>query len=149
MSGSDLGFRFRFTVQEHGWATIELRPSGTAAGYRWRVSYLSDALGNFLRAAGDVWTGRRPSATATWELEPAVVRCRLQRAAENSVLCGLSVAASESAPSRVLTSFSVPAEQFVAEVLAGSADIDRAAYAASWSNFRFPDDELAVLAGPG
>lgn len=120
ISSSDRSFGFRFTVAEHGWATIELRPVGNAAGYRWSVSYLSDALGDFLRAAGDVCTGRRPSATVTWQLEPAVVRCQLQRAADDSVSCTLSVAAN---------------------------DIDRAAYAARWPDYPFPDDELAVLAG--
>jgi len=146
-SGSDRSFGFGFTVAEHGWATIELRPVGNAAGYRWSVSYLSDALGDFLRASGDVCTGRRPSAIVTWQLEPAVVRCQLQRAADDSVSCTLSVAANEMAPSRTLTSFSVPGEQFVAEVLAGTADIDREAYAARWPAYPFPDDELAALAG--
>jgi hypothetical protein len=53
--------------------------------HKFRVSYVSDALSDLVRATADVCARNEPQAITTWEEEPGLVFCRVKSTRTSTV----------------------------------------------------------------
>jgi hypothetical protein len=126
-----------------GWATIELSAPSWRVQVR-RVSYVSDALGDFIRGVTSVVSNVTASASVTWNHEPGTTVLTITRAG----LEHLGLVVGERGAYTTTTGPSVGSIKdgaFVRAVLNGCGALSRERYAERWNQFPYPEMDLARL----
>jgi hypothetical protein len=140
--------RIRFKIEEGGWARAWVEHDGVA--FPMEVSYISDSLGDLVRATLDVLRGQ--AAEFFWNKEPGSYRWRL-RLGESS---GVSVQIEE-LPREFLDGDRsdragddrfealVPANEFGLAVLKTMESVSPSLYSRSWDEYSYPTAEVERL----
>jgi hypothetical protein len=145
------GMTFSFELDGHGWARVSLR-SGEQSVTMTNVSYLTDALGDFLRAVTSLLT--QGEATCAWADEPGTMWWQMSRlgrvahiqvfALEADFMAGEVPRESYSASDgEVLFDGACDAIE-LCRVVAEAAEGLRPTYAASFER-PFPENQLHLL----
>jgi hypothetical protein len=145
-----IGVRLDYRVDGPGWADARFAIGDEAADLP-NVSYLSDALGDLLRAVLGI--EREESAVSVvWVLEPGGYRWTFRRRGEDVDIRIVEFPEWVELPEergRILLDASCGVGELVAAVARGArsvlVELGEAGYHEAWIEHPFPTDELAVL----
>jgi len=142
---------FRFTLTGRGWADASLVIDDQSANLT-SFSYLTDALGDFLRSALRLVQGSE-QAEVWWEREPGGFAWKFTR---DGVLVRVVITEydtdTEEDPdeaTRIVLSAACPLRDLAAAIAEGARNVlnehGQEGYAAMWARYPFPMDELTAL----
>ncbi len=142
------GMSIDFVPSGVGWAQLRLEAGGQV--HRFPVSYLSDALGDLVRAVTLATRSVAPTLTrVVWESEPAVTTLVLDRLGDDAIGARLlRTATPETGEPIELLGTTASASELRRSVREACERVDRIAYDALWSIHPFPDAAVAELSSP-